>query len=51
MRIVAFGDTHTQHHNLKLPKGDVLIFAGDGEFRHVLRQYAHFGEGIQRSRA
>ena len=36
MRIVAFGDTDTQHHSVKLPEGDVLVFAGDGEFRHVM---------------
>ena len=39
MRIVAFGDTHTQHHALKLPEGDVLIFAGDGEFRNSLELF------------
>ena len=33
MRIVAISDTHTQHPNLKVPDGDVLLFAGDGEFR------------------
>jgi len=33
MRIVALGDTHTQHRDVKVPAGDVLIFAGDGEFR------------------
>ena len=33
MRIVVLGDTHTQHLDLKVPEGDVLLFAGDGEFR------------------
>lgn len=33
MRIVAISDTHTQHRKLKVPDGDVLLFAGDGEFR------------------
>ncbi len=33
MRIVAISDTHTQHCDLQIPDGDVLIFAGDGEFR------------------
>jgi Icc-related predicted phosphoesterase len=32
MRIVTFSDTHTKHRDLKIPDGDVLIFAGDGEF-------------------
>ncbi|MBF0570495.1 MAG: metallophosphatase domain-containing protein [Candidatus Omnitrophica bacterium] len=36
MRIVAIGDTHTQHNNIKVPEGDVLLFAGDGEFRSIL---------------
>ena len=36
MRIVAIGDTHTQHRNVKVPDGDVLLFAGDGEFRSAL---------------
>ncbi len=43
MRIVAFADTHTKHHDLKLPDGDVLIFAGDGEFRHVF-DMIHFND-------
>ncbi len=36
MRIVALGDTHTQHWNVSVPQGDVFIFAGDAEFRSVL---------------
>ncbi len=36
MRIVAIGDTHTQHNDVAVPKGDVLLFAGDGEFRNPL---------------
>ena len=36
MRIVAIGDTHTQHRDVKVPNGDVLLFAGDGEFRSAL---------------
>jgi len=36
MRIVAIGDTHTKHRKLQIPDGDVLIFAGDGEFRSAL---------------
>ena len=36
MKIVALGDTHTQHWNVSVPKGDVLIFAGDAEFRSAL---------------
>jgi Icc-related predicted phosphoesterase len=29
MRLVAFSDTHGEHKKLKVPEGDVLIFAGD----------------------
>lgn len=29
MRFVAISDTHCRHHHLQLPKGDVLIHAGD----------------------
>lgn len=29
MRIVGFSDTHSQHWNVRVPDGDVLIFAGD----------------------
>ncbi len=36
MRIVAIGDTHTKHRKLQVPYGDVLLFAGDGEFRSAL---------------
>ncbi len=36
MRIVAIGDTHTKHRKLQVPDGDVLLFAGDGEFRSAL---------------
>ena len=39
MRIVAISDTHTKHRDLNLPKGDVLIFAGDGEFRNSLELF------------
>ena len=29
MKFVAISDTHCRHHNLRLPKGDVLLHAGD----------------------
>ncbi|MGD9487526.1 MAG: metallophosphatase domain-containing protein [Calditrichaceae bacterium] len=29
MRIVAFSDTHGYHDQIKIPDGDILIFAGD----------------------
>ena len=35
MKICLLGDTHTQHWNVKIPETDILIFAGDAEFRSV----------------
>lgn len=32
MRIITIADTHKQHKKLIIPKGDVLVFAGDGDF-------------------
>ena len=29
MKIIAISDTHMMHHKLKMPKGDVLVVAGD----------------------
>ena len=29
MKIVCLSDTHTQHHMIKVPDGDILVFAGD----------------------
>jgi Icc-related predicted phosphoesterase len=33
LKIVALSDTHCRHHNIKLPKGDVIIHAGDVSYR------------------
>ncbi|GEM_PF-4851519 len=44
MRIVAIGDTHTKHRKLQVPDGDVLLFAGDGEFRSALVSVRFSGE-------
>ena len=33
MKFVAIADTHCRHHNLRLPKGDVLLHAGDISYR------------------
>jgi Icc-related predicted phosphoesterase len=33
LKFVAISDTHCRHYNLKLPKGDVLIHAGDVTYR------------------
>ena len=34
MKIIALTDTHTKHHQIDIPKGDILIFAGDFEIRN-----------------
>ena len=33
MKFVAISDTHCRHNNLKLPKGDVLLHAGDVTYK------------------
>ena len=33
MKFVAIADTHYQHRNVKLPKGDVLLHAGDVSYK------------------
>jgi Icc-related predicted phosphoesterase len=34
VRLVLVSDTHGHHHNLEVPDGDILIFAGDYAFEH-----------------
>ncbi len=45
MKVVAIADTHGQHNALKLPKGDVIIHAGDiskrGE-RHEIENFLNW---------
>jgi Icc-related predicted phosphoesterase len=36
MKIVALSDTHTKHRQLTIPKGDILIYAGDFEIRNTI---------------
>jgi Icc-related predicted phosphoesterase len=33
LRFVAISDTHSRHHQLRLPKGDVLLHAGDFSYK------------------
>jgi Icc-related predicted phosphoesterase len=33
LRFIAISDTHCRHHNVKLPKGDVLLHAGDVSYK------------------
>jgi Icc-related predicted phosphoesterase len=36
MKIVALSDTHTKHNQITIPKGDILIYAGDFEIRNTI---------------
>lgn len=42
MKFVAISDTHCRHHNLKLPKGDVLLHAGDITYKGQKDEVADF---------
>lgn len=42
MRIVALSDTHCRHKSVKLPKGDLLIHAGDISYRGKLSEVTDF---------
>ena len=33
MKFLAISDTHCRHHNIRLPKADVLLHAGDISYR------------------
>jgi Icc-related predicted phosphoesterase len=34
MKIISLSDTHTKHRQITIPKGDILIYAGDFEIRN-----------------
>ena len=42
MRITAFSDTHMLHHQVEIPDGDLLIFAGDMSVCRTLQDVAGF---------
>jgi len=42
LKIVAISDTHGQYRNIKLPKGDVLIHAGDWDSHDRLDRFMDF---------
>lgn len=42
LKFVAISDTHCRHRNLKLPKGDVLIHAGDISNQGTRQEIADF---------
>lgn len=42
MRFVAISDTHCRHNSVKLPKGDVLLHAGDVSYKGNKEEVADF---------
>jgi Icc-related predicted phosphoesterase len=42
VKFVAISDTHCRHHNLKLPKGDVLLHAGDVTYKGEKQEVKDF---------
>lgn len=44
LKIVAISDTHTKHHRLEIPPGDLLIHAGDFTNRGSLKDVEVFNE-------
>jgi Icc-related predicted phosphoesterase len=48
MKITAISDTHSLHHKLKLPGGDLLIHAGDVCNRGTQQEAVNFMEWIEK---
>ncbi|MBD0299599.1 MAG: metallophosphoesterase, partial [Nitrososphaera sp.] len=48
MRFVAISDTHSHHKSVKLPKGDVLLHAGDVTYRGKKTEVLDFLEWFSR---
>ena len=44
MKFVAISDTHSRHHNIRLPRGDVLIHTGDISYRGKKEEITDFLE-------
>jgi len=42
LKVVAISDTHCRHRSLRLPKGDVIIHAGDISYRGEKREMEDF---------
>lgn len=42
MKIICISDTHGQHHDLKLPHGDILLHAGDISMRGRIHEVTDF---------
>jgi Icc-related predicted phosphoesterase len=50
MRFVAISDTHGKHQSLKLPRGDVLIHAGDVSFKGRKEEVTDFLHWFQKQK-
>jgi len=48
LKFVAISDTHSRHHNIRLPKGDVLIHAGDISYRGKKEEIVDFLQWFQK---
>ena len=47
MRIIAISDTHQEHNKIKVPDGDVFVFAGDmTSFNRSRQHYVKFNEWL-----
>ena len=44
MKITTFSDTHMRHRNVRIPDGDILIFAGDMAVCRTIQDVAGFNE-------
>jgi Icc-related predicted phosphoesterase len=48
VKFVAIADTHCRHHNLKLPKGDVILHAGDVSYKGQKQEVLDFLQWFSR---
>lgn len=46
MKIIAISDTHGQYRNVKLPKGDVLVHAGDWDAHNSVARLLDFAKWL-----
>jgi Icc-related predicted phosphoesterase len=47
MKLVIIADTHKEYHTLKLPKGDILIHAGDIDLYRYDNEFDHFNQWLK----
>jgi Icc-related predicted phosphoesterase len=50
LRIVAISDTHSKHHSIKIPKGDILVHAGDVSLRGTKEEVIDFLQWFSKQR-